>query len=80
MKLAVPIGALSGNSVHVIFPAVVSMMAVGLAEVAAAAGLAAVLDFAAVAGLAAGACAHAADAINIKLRIANGLRIDAPVR
>jgi hypothetical protein len=56
------------------------MMAVGLAEVAAAAGLAAVLDFAAVAGLAAGACAHAADAINIKLRIANGLRIDAPVR
>jgi hypothetical protein len=48
------------------------MIAVGFAAVAVAAGLAAV------AGFAAGACAHAANVMHIKLRIANTLRIHAP--
>ncbi|SPF32094.1 hypothetical protein SBA1_1030028 [Candidatus Sulfotelmatobacter kueseliae] len=77
MKFSTPIGALSGNRVQVILPAVVSMMAVGRAG-ACTAGWAAAL------GLAAGAawllvCAKATKAvINISIRINNALRMGAP--
>ena len=64
MKFATPIGALSGNSVQVIFPAVVLMIAVGLVEVARVAalfGLAVVPVGAAGAVLLELACPHTAD-------------------
>jgi hypothetical protein len=50
MKLATPMGVLSGKSEHVSLPAVVLMIAVG--SLAAVAGFEVVVDLAAVAGLA----------------------------
>src|SRR5579872_1111415 len=76
MKFATPIGALSGKSVQVILPAVVSITAVGLAVVAA--GLAAVPAFAGAACPADFVCANAINAaIMIVPKIANILRMNA---
>src|ERR1700722_9706233 len=82
MKFCTPIGALSENSVQVIFPAVVSMIAVGLAGAGWVAAVAAAPGFAAVLGLAAGVvlvpvlvCAIAATAI-----IKNTIRIPSAFR
>jgi hypothetical protein len=76
IKFATPIGALSGNSVQVIFPAVVSMIAVGLALVAAAAGFVAVVaafwPTIPVCAIAANGIAHAIP------KIATALRINTP--
>src|SRR5437879_4845729 len=77
IKFATPMGALSGNSVHVILPAVVSMMAVGLLAVAAVAGLAAVLVLAAGALLLVCPTAHD-PAINRIPKAANVIRMIAP--
>src|SRR6478672_10359569 len=74
MKFATPIGALSGNSVHVILPAVVSMVAVGCDEVPAAAGFAAVLALAEDGALGA-VCAHAKPIIKIIPRITSAFRM-----
>ncbi len=69
MKFATPIGALSGNSVQVIFPAVVSIIAVGFAGVCAvAAGLVAVLAAWWLRLAEQPACAYAADVTNVKLK------------
>src|SRR5579872_241507 len=88
MKFSTPTGALSGNSVQFIFPAVVSMMAVGFVDVVGAAcmGLPDALGFAIVLDFVAGAacvpelvCAHPANpAPTIIVRTANNLRMDAP--
>jgi hypothetical protein len=89
MKFSTPMGALSGNNVQVIFPAVVLMIAVGFVAVAGlevvVAGFAAPLDLAApvfAAGalcLGASDCAKALSAINIVTdKIAKLLRISAP--
>src|ERR1044071_121461 len=77
MKFATPIGALSGKSVQVILPAVVSIIAVGLAAV--------VVGLAVAAGLAAAACpvdfvcanAIAAE-ISVIPKIAKVLRMNTP--
>src|SRR5579864_628282 len=90
MKLSTPMGALSGNSVQVILPAVVSMIAVGWAG----AGLAAVVVFAAgdvcvfapdweatdagVDWAAVPDCADARIAIEMNMKIASALRMGAP--
>jgi hypothetical protein len=77
-------GALSGNNVQVIFPAVVLMIAVGFVapagfEVAAPLGLVAPVFAAGGLCLAASDCATAVNAINmISNKIAKLLRISAP--
>src|SRR5512141_3048004 len=76
MKFATPIGALSGNSVHVILPAVVSMVAVGCDE-AAAAGFAAVPALVEDCELVA-VCAPAKPVSRIIPRITSAFRMDAP--
>jgi hypothetical protein len=81
MKFATPIGALSGKSVQFILPALVSMMAAGVAPAieAEAAGLAVVAGLACDAGLAELVWAAADDpAISNAPRAANVLRISAP--
>src|SRR5215467_6481930 len=71
MKFATPSGALSGKSLQVILPAVVSMMALGPAEVAP--------GFAGAALFAGAACVRASsDDRKISKRISVNLRIDAP--
>src|ERR1700690_1769354 len=83
MKLATPMGATSGNRVQVSLPAVVSMTAVGWADVVAA-GLAAVVaaGFFTGADLAAGlVCDHPAEHVAaISKQIEKQFRIDAPER
>src|ERR1700687_5302094 len=80
-KFSTPTGALSGKSVHVILPAVVSMIAVGFE--AGTAGLAAVAGFAGVLGLAGAAwlpepvCANAADP-RIKIITIDTLPMNTP--
>src|ERR1700722_2685691 len=77
MKLATPIGALSGNSVQVIFPTVVSMIAVGFAATAVCTGtFAAVLGFAGAACDPEVACPNTNDA-EINRPITNVFRINA---
>jgi hypothetical protein len=82
MKLATPIGATSGKRVQVSLPAVVSIVAVGWADVGAAGFAAAVAGFLAGAVFGAGVvCDHPAkhsDAIN--KHIEKQIRIDAPDR
>src|SRR5450755_1841653 len=82
VKLATPMGALSGNRVQVSLPAVVSMMAVGSAAVGAA-GLAAtaVAGFLTGAVLAAGAvCDHPAAHVATSKTIEKQILMDAPGR
>jgi hypothetical protein len=71
MKLATPIGALSGKSVQVILPAVVSMMATGSPDDVVAAGLAAVVAAGFFAGAVLGAgvvCENAAEHNTVTVR------------
>ena len=82
MKLATPMGALSGNSVQVSLPAVVSMTAIGPAA-GAAAGLAvaaAVAGYFAGADFAAGAACDqpAAHMAEINKEIERPFRMEAP--
>src|SRR6478672_10115635 len=80
VKLATPIGALSGNRVQVSLPAVVSMTAVGKAAVGVA-GLAATAaaGFLAGAVLGAGAvCDHPAEQAAISRQIEKQIRMYAP--
>src|ERR1700730_7221016 len=82
MKLATPMGATSGNRVQVSLPAVVSMTAVGCADVVAA-GLTAVVAaagfFAGVVFAAGVVCDHTAEhAAAISKQIERQCRIEAP--
>src|SRR5438445_9889237 len=73
IKFATPTGALSGKSVQVILPTVVSMMATGFAAADVVAGLAAPL------GLVGAVCAHPGNlVIRINTKIANELRMNFP--